>query len=43
MREADLDRAADLAMQSQYPNPRALERGPLRELLQRAWAGVRPD
>ncbi|MCE9659993.1 MAG: maleylacetate reductase [Burkholderiales bacterium] len=43
MREADLDRAAELAMQGQYPNPRPLERGPLRELLQRAWAGVRPD
>ena len=43
MREADLDRAADLAMQAQYPNPRPLERAPLRELLQRAWEGVRPD
>ena len=27
MREADLDRAADLAMQAQYPNPRPLELG----------------
>ena len=27
----------------QYPNPRPLERAPLRELLQRAWEGVRPD
>jgi len=43
MHEADLDRAADLAMQAQYPNPRPLERGALRELLQRAWEGVRPD
>ena len=41
--QADLDRAADLAMQAQYPNPRPLERAPLRELLQRAWEGVRPD
>ncbi len=43
MQRADLDRAADLAMQAQYPNPRPLERAPLRELLQRAWEGVRPD
>ena len=43
MRESDLDRAADLAMQSQYPNPRPLERGPLRELLQRAWEGAHPE
>jgi alcohol dehydrogenase class IV len=43
MQRADLDRAVDLAMQAQYPNPRALERAPLRELLQRAWEGVRPD
>ena len=41
--EADLDRAAELAMQAQYPNPRPLERAPLRELLQRAWEGVRPE
>jgi maleylacetate reductase len=43
MHEADLDRAADLAMQAQYPNPRPLELGALRELLQRAWEGVRPS
>jgi len=43
MNESDLDRAAELAMQGQYPNPRPLERGPLRELLQRAWEGVRPS
>ena len=43
MDEGDLDRAADLAMQGQYPNPRPLERGPLRELLQKAWEGARPD
>ena len=28
---------------AQYPNPRPLERAPLRELLQRAWEGARPD
>jgi maleylacetate reductase len=43
LREADLDRAADLALQAQYPNPRPLERAPVRELLQRAWEGVRPE
>ena len=43
MRESDLDRAAELAMQAQYPNPRPLEKAPLRELLQRAWEGVRPQ
>ncbi len=42
MREADLDRAADLAVQNQYPNPRLLERGPVRDLLQRAYDGTRP-
>lgn len=43
MRAADLDRAAELAMQARYPNPRPLEREAIRELLQRAWDGVRPD
>lgn len=43
MREVDLDRAADLAVQTPYPNPRPLERGAVRELLQRAWEGTRPD
>jgi len=38
-----LDRAADLAVQNQYPNPRPLERAAIRELLQRAFEGVRPD
>ncbi|MEO8060513.1 MAG: maleylacetate reductase [Burkholderiales bacterium] len=38
-----LDRAADLAVQNQYPNPRPLERGAIRELLQRAFEGSRPD
>ena len=38
-----LDRAADLAVQSQYPNPRPLERAAIRELLQRAFEGMRPD
>ncbi|HZV93996.1 MAG TPA: maleylacetate reductase [Caldimonas sp.] len=42
MPEAGLDRATDLAVQSQYPNPRPLERGAIRELLQRAFDGTRP-
>lgn len=38
-----LDRAADLAVQTPYPNPRALERSPLRALLQRAFDGAPPQ
>jgi hypothetical protein len=37
-----LDRAADLAVQTPYPNPRPLERAAIRELLQRAFDGARP-
>ena len=43
MSSSDLDRAADLAMQNTYPNPVPLQRVRLRELLQRAWEGTRPD
>jgi maleylacetate reductase len=43
MPAAGLDRAADLAVQNQYPNPRPLERAAIRELLQSAWEGARPD
>jgi maleylacetate reductase len=43
MREEDLDKACDIAMQNQYPNPRPLERGPLRQLLQNAFEGVCPQ
>ncbi len=39
---ADLDRACELALQNQYPNPRPLERVALRQLLQDAWEGRRP-
>jgi alcohol dehydrogenase class IV len=38
-----LDRAADLAVQNQYPNPRPLERSALRALLQRAFEGAGPE
>ena len=37
-----LDRAADLAVQTPYPNPRPLERAAIRALLQRAFDGERP-
>jgi alcohol dehydrogenase class IV len=40
--QAQLDQALELALQNQYPNPRPLQREPLRELLQNAWQGVRP-
>jgi maleylacetate reductase len=43
MPEADLDRAVELALESPYYNPRTLERGALRSLLQDAWAGRRPS
>jgi maleylacetate reductase len=43
MKASDLDRACDMAAQNQYPNPRPLERAALRQLLQDAWEGVRPD
>jgi alcohol dehydrogenase class IV len=38
-----LDRAADLATQTPYPNPRALDRQALRALLQRAYDGAAPQ
>jgi maleylacetate reductase len=41
--EADLDRAAELATQNPYWNPRPVEREALRALLQRAWDGARPQ
>jgi maleylacetate reductase len=43
MPEAGLDRAAELATTNAYWNPRPLERGAIRELLQQAWEGRRPD
>lgn len=38
-----LDRAADLAAATPYPNPRPLERAALRQLLQRAFDGQSPQ
>ena len=43
MRESDLDRAADLAVQTPYPNPSPLDRMAIRALLQSAFDGVRPN
>lgn len=37
-----LNRAADLAVQTPYPNPRPIEREPIRDLLQRAFEGRPP-
>jgi maleylacetate reductase len=38
-----LDRVAELAVSTPYPNPRPLERGALRDLLQRAFDGAPPS
>jgi maleylacetate reductase len=38
-----LDRAADIAVENPYWNPRPIERGAIRELLERAWRGARPS
>jgi maleylacetate reductase len=43
MKAEDLDRACDIAMQNQYPNPRPLQAPAIRHLLQMAWEGARPD
>jgi alcohol dehydrogenase class IV len=37
-----LDRAADLAVQNPYFNPRPIERAAIRELLERAYEGAEP-
>ncbi|HYD77113.1 maleylacetate reductase [Ramlibacter sp.] len=42
MPEDGLDRVADLAVKTPYPNPRPLERAALRALLQRAYEGAPP-
>ncbi|WP_341913128.1 maleylacetate reductase [Polaromonas sp. YR568] len=43
MQASDLDRACDIALQNQYPNPRPLERAAIRQLLQQAFDGQRPE
>ncbi len=42
MPESGLDRAADIAVANPYPNPRNLERGAIRQLLDDAFHGRRP-
>jgi len=42
MKEADLERAADVAMKSPYPNPAPLDRERLLSLLRDAYEGKRP-
>ncbi|MEP7314738.1 MAG: maleylacetate reductase [Pseudomonadota bacterium] len=42
MPEDGIERAADLATQNAYWNPRPIERGAIVELLRRAWAGQPP-
>ncbi|KAK5082823.1 hypothetical protein LTR05_006704 [Lithohypha guttulata] len=39
MKEEDIDKATDIAMSAQYPNPRKLEKEKIRELIRRCWAG----
>src|SRR5258707_6139548 len=43
MKSQDLDRAAELALQSPYWNPRPFTQGEVRELLGRAYDGLPPD
>jgi maleylacetate reductase len=40
--ESDLDRAAEIATQNPYSNPRPFDRASIRSLLQNAWSGDRP-
>jgi alcohol dehydrogenase class IV len=42
MKEADIERAAKIASEAPYPNPRKVEYGPVLALLQNAYSGVRP-
>jgi alcohol dehydrogenase class IV len=43
MQEADLERAARIATEAPYPNPRAVEYAPVLELLRDAYSGRRPS
>ncbi|MGO7522432.1 maleylacetate reductase, partial [Rhizobium brockwellii] len=43
MTEADLDRAASIAVENPYWNPRPIDRQSIRKLLQDAWEGRRPE
>ena len=39
MKEADIDKAADIAVSNPYANPRQVVREEIREVIRRAWAG----
>jgi len=41
--EDDLDRAAGIAVRNAYANPRPIDRASIRDLLQAAWEGRRPE
>lgn len=43
MKAEDLDRACEIALQNQYPNPRPLEADAIRQLLENAFEGRRPN
>lgn len=43
MQELDLDKAAEIATTNPYYNPRPIERGPIRKLLDDAYFGRRPS
>lgn len=43
MKKGDLDKAADIASANPYPNPRPIERAAIRELLDNAFHGRRPE
>jgi maleylacetate reductase len=42
MKEPDLERAARIAVEAPYPNPRKVEFAPVLELLQNAYEGKKP-
>jgi alcohol dehydrogenase class IV len=39
MKEEDIDKAAEIAVSNQYPNPRPLDKEKIREVIRRCWAG----
>lgn len=43
LERSDVDRAADIATRDPYWNPRPLDPRSIRDLLERAWEGERPD
>jgi alcohol dehydrogenase class IV len=43
MQKIDLDRAADIAVSNPYWNPRQVTRDGIRDVLQHAWEGARPE